>query len=150
VHANKFDQLADSDSPVASRDSDLTARFVNDTLPYLDQLHARARRMTPGAVDADDLVQETVLRAYAEFNALSEGTELRTWLFGIMTDTYVNGLHRAQHRPSGYLIGPRAAAHSRHILREPRWRNSMQWTRCARLVPKGFITQFDLALGLSR
>ena len=52
------DQPADSDSPLASRDPELTARFVNDALPYLNQLHDRARRMTRNAVDAEDLCRK--------------------------------------------------------------------------------------------
>jgi DNA-directed RNA polymerase specialized sigma24 family protein len=95
--ATTVDHLADSDSLLASRDPELTARFVNDALPYLNQLNDRARRLTRNAVDAEDLVQETMLRAHAGFNTLSEGTNLRAWLFGIMTNTYINYLLRAHH-----------------------------------------------------
>jgi len=98
------DLPADSDSLLASRSSELAVRFVNDALPYLDQLYASARRMTRNTVDAEDLVQETMLRAYAGFNTFSEGTDLRAWLFRIMTNTYINYLLRAHHRPSEYLI----------------------------------------------
>ncbi|WP_396929257.1 sigma factor [Mycolicibacterium sp.] len=129
MHGNKIYHLADSDSPVAPREPDLTVRFVNDTLPFLNQLHARARRITLDAVDAEDLVQETVLRAYTDFETFSEGANLGLWLFRIMTNTYLNGLQRAQHRPSEYLIGPQLAAHSRSVSRGPRWRYSMQWMR---------------------
>ena len=97
------DQLADGNSPLVSRDAELTARFVNDALPYLSQLHARARQLTGNAVDAEDLVQETMLRAYAGFNTFSEGTNIRAWLFRIMTNAYFNCLRRAQNRPSEYL-----------------------------------------------
>jgi RNA polymerase sigma-70 factor, ECF subfamily len=99
------DHLADSDSSLASRDPELTARFINDALPYLNQLNDRARRLTRSAVDAEDLVQETILKAYAGFNTFSEGTDLRAWLFRIFTNTYINCLRRAYHRPSDYLIG---------------------------------------------
>jgi RNA polymerase sigma-70 factor (ECF subfamily) len=102
--APTVDDLVDSDSLLASRDPELTARFVNDALPYLNQLNDCARRLTCNGVDAEDLVQETMLRAYAGFNTLSEGTNLRAWLFGIMTNTYINYLLRAHHRPSEYLI----------------------------------------------
>jgi RNA polymerase sigma-70 factor (ECF subfamily) len=104
--ATRVDHLADSDSPLASRAPELTARFINDALPYLNQLNDRARRMTRNAVDAEDLMQETMLRAYAGFNTFSERTNLRAWLFRVMTSTYINGLRRAQHRPSEYLTDP--------------------------------------------
>src|SRR3954470_1428990 len=97
------DDLADSNSLLASRDPQLTARFVNDALPYLNQLNDRARRLTRNAVDAEDLVQEMLLTAYAGFNTFSEGTNLRAWLFRIMTKTCINGLRRAQRCPSEYL-----------------------------------------------
>ena len=101
--ATTVDHRAGSDSLLASRDPELTARFVNDALPYLNQLDERARELTSNAVDAEDLVQETILRAYVGFNTFCEGTNLRTWLFRIMTNTYINGLRRAQHRPCEYL-----------------------------------------------
>ena len=93
-------------------------------LPYLNQLHDRARRMTRNAVDAEDLVQETMLRAYAGFNTFSEGTNIRAWLFRIMTNTYINGLRRAQHRPREYLsdhiTDRQLAAQDRHSSHGPR------------------------------
>jgi RNA polymerase sigma-70 factor (ECF subfamily) len=102
--ATTADDLVDSDSPLASRDPELTSRFVNDALPYLNQLNDRAHRLTCNGVDAEDLVQETMLKAYAGFNTFSEGTNLRAWLFRIMTNTYINYLLRAHHQPSEYLI----------------------------------------------
>lgn len=97
------DAQAKRKSPLASRDPELTARFVNDALPHMSHLHSRARRMTGSAVDAEDLVQETMLRAYSGFHTFADGTNIRGWLFRIMTNTYINGLRRAQHRPSEYL-----------------------------------------------
>jgi RNA polymerase sigma-70 factor (ECF subfamily) len=90
---------------LASRDPALTARFIDDALPYLNQLNDRARRLARNAVDAEDLVQETILRAYAGFNTFSEGTDLRAWLIRIFTITYINCLRRAYHSPSEYLTG---------------------------------------------
>jgi RNA polymerase sigma-70 factor (ECF subfamily) len=101
--ATTVDHLADSNSPLASRDPEMTARFVNDALPYLNQLNDRARRLTRNAVDTEDLMQETMLRAYVGFHTFSDGTNLRAWLFRIMTNTYINGLRRAHHRPGEYL-----------------------------------------------
>ena len=68
------DHPADSDSLLTSRSSELAVRFVNDALPYLDQLYASARRMTRNTVDAEDLVQETMLRAYASTPSAREPT----------------------------------------------------------------------------
>lgn len=102
--APTVDHLADSDSLLATRDPELTARFINDALPHLSQLSDRARRLTCNGVDAEDLVQETMLKAYAGFNTFSEGTNLRAWMFRIMTSTYINFLLRARHRPSEYLV----------------------------------------------
>jgi RNA polymerase sigma-70 factor, ECF subfamily len=80
--------------------------------------------MTRNAVDAEDLVQETMLKAYAGFNTFSEGTNIRAWLFRIMTNTYINGLRRAQHRPSEYLsdhiTDRQLAAQDRHSSQGPR------------------------------
>jgi DNA-directed RNA polymerase specialized sigma24 family protein len=98
--ATTVDNLSDGDSPLASRAPELTARFVSDALPYLNQLNDRARRMTRNAGDAEDLLQETMVRAYAGVSAFSDGASLRAWLFRIMTNTYINGLRRAQHHPS--------------------------------------------------
>jgi RNA polymerase sigma-70 factor (ECF subfamily) len=122
--ATTVDRPADSDPVLTSRDTELTARFVNGALPYLNQLNDRARRLTRNAVDAEDLVQETMLRAYAGFSTFSEGTNLRAWLFRIMTNTYINGLRRAQHRPSEYLTDHitdrQLTAQDRHSSQGPR------------------------------
>lgn len=118
--ATTVDNPADRNSLLASREPELTARFVNDAFPYLTQLSDRARRLTPDAVDAEDLVQETLLRAYAGFNTFSEGTNLRAWLFCIMTNACINGLRRAQHCPSEYLTDRQPAAQDRHTLQGPR------------------------------
>jgi RNA polymerase sigma-70 factor, ECF subfamily len=122
--ATTVDRLAESDSPMASRAPELTARFVNDALPYLNQLNDRARGLTRNAVEAEDLVQETMLRAYVGFNTVSDGTNFRAWLFRIMTNTYINGLRRAQHRPSEYLTNHitacQLATQDRHSSEGPR------------------------------
>lgn len=110
-------------------------RFVNDTLPYLNRLHAHARRMAPDAVDAEDLLQEAVLRAHTDFNTLSEGADLWAWLFRIMTNTYVNGLYRAQHHPSQYLTDPQPTVAARDRSGGPRWPDSMLWLRCPTWTP---------------
>jgi hypothetical protein len=144
--ATTADHPAAGEAARASRDQEVTARFVNDALPYLNQLSARARRLTHNAVDADDLVQETVLRAYAGFNTFSEGTNLRALLFRIMTDTYINGLHRAQHRPSDNLTSRQPVSPDRHSRRRPgsgvvagHCRGSVAWLRRSRLWWQWFL-----------
>jgi RNA polymerase sigma-70 factor (ECF subfamily) len=121
--APTVDHLVDSDSSCASRDPELTARFINDALPYLNQLNDCARRLTRNAVEAEDVVQETILKAYTGFNSFSEGNDLREWLFGIFTITYLNCLRRAYHHPSEYLTGHitdrQLAAHDLATSRAP-------------------------------
>jgi RNA polymerase sigma-70 factor (ECF subfamily) len=101
--ATTVDHLAGSASPLASRNLEMTARFVNEALPYVNQLNDRARRLTHNAVETEDLMQETMLRAYVGFHTYSGDTNLRTWLLRMMIDTYINGLRRAHHRPGEYL-----------------------------------------------
>jgi len=68
-------------------------------MPLLDQLYAAALRMTRNPADAEDLVQETFLKAYAAFESFSEGTNLKAWLYRILTNTYINGYRRRQRQP---------------------------------------------------
>jgi RNA polymerase sigma-70 factor (ECF subfamily) len=76
-----------------------TARFERDAMPMLDQLYAAALRMTRNPADAEDLVQETFLKAYAAFASFSAGTNLKAWLYRILTNTYINGYRRKQRQP---------------------------------------------------
>jgi RNA polymerase sigma-70 factor (ECF subfamily) len=75
------------------------ARFERDALPFLDQLYAAALRMTRNAADAEDLVQETFLKAFAAFHQFEEGTNLKAWLYRILTNTYINSYRRRQRQP---------------------------------------------------
>ncbi|HEY3261039.1 MAG TPA: sigma-70 family RNA polymerase sigma factor [Pseudonocardiaceae bacterium] len=75
------------------------ARFERDAMPLLDQLYAAALRMTRNPADAEDLVQETFLKAYAAFDSFREGTNLKAWLYRILTNTYINGYRRRQRQP---------------------------------------------------
>jgi RNA polymerase sigma-70 factor (ECF subfamily) len=75
------------------------ARFERDALPFLDQLYAAALRMTRNPADAEDLVQETFLKAYAAFHQFEEGTNLKAWLYRILTNTYINSYRRRQRQP---------------------------------------------------
>ena len=75
------------------------ARFTRDTLPLLDSLYASALRMTRNPADAEDLVQETMLRAYRSFDRFEEGTNLKAWMFRIMTNAYINTYRKKQREP---------------------------------------------------
>ena len=78
---------------------DLAERFTADAMPFLDQLYAAAMRMTRNPADAQDLVQETFLKAYAAFGSFRTGTNLRAWLYRILTNTYINGYRKKQRQP---------------------------------------------------
>ncbi|MBX6387638.1 MAG: sigma-70 family RNA polymerase sigma factor [Frankia sp.] len=76
-----------------------SARFERDALPYLDQLYAAALRMTRNSPDAEDLVQETFVKAFAAFHQFQEGTNLKAWLYRILTNTFINNYRRRQRQP---------------------------------------------------
>jgi RNA polymerase sigma-70 factor (ECF subfamily) len=75
------------------------ARFERDAMPLLDQLYGAALRMTRNPADAEDLVQETYLKAYAAFGSFKAGTNLKAWLYRILTNTYINGYRKRQRQP---------------------------------------------------
>ena len=75
------------------------ARFERDALPYLDQLYAAAMRMTRNPADAEDLVQETFVKAFAAFHQFTEGTNLKAWLYRILTNTFINSYRKKQRQP---------------------------------------------------
>src|ERR1700760_4261914 len=75
------------------------ARFERDALPFLDQLYAAAMRMTRNPSDAEDLVQETYVKAFAAFHQFTEGTNLKAWLYRILTNTFINNYRRKQRQP---------------------------------------------------
>jgi RNA polymerase sigma-70 factor, ECF subfamily len=74
-------------------------RFQEDVSPLLDSLYGGALRMTRNPADAEDLVQETMLRAYRSFHRFEPGTNLKAWLFRIMTNAYINTYRKKQREP---------------------------------------------------
>jgi RNA polymerase sigma-70 factor (ECF subfamily) len=74
-------------------------RFERDAMPLIDQLYGAALRMTRNPADAEDLVQETFLKAYAAFGTFRAGTNLKAWLYRILTNTYINGYRKRQRQP---------------------------------------------------
>lgn len=80
-------------------EAERSRRFTDEAMPFLDQLYAAAMRMTRNPSDAEDLVQETFLKAYAAFKGFTRGTNLRAWLYRILTNTYINGYRKRQRQP---------------------------------------------------
>ena len=75
------------------------ARFADLAMPYMDQLYSAALRMTRNPSDAEDLVQETYLRAYRGFGGFKDGTNLKAWLYKILTNTFINTYRAKKRRP---------------------------------------------------
>ena len=73
--------------------------FAATAMEFAPQLYSAALRMTRNRADAEDLVQETMLRGYRSFHTFTEGTNLRAWLFRILTNVYINRYRAAQRRP---------------------------------------------------
>ncbi len=75
------------------------ARFEATALEFLDQMYSAALRMTRNPADAEDLVQETYAKAYASFHQFREGTNLKAWLYRILTNTFINSYRKKQREP---------------------------------------------------
>jgi len=80
-------------------EADRSARFERDALPFLDQLYSAAMRMTRNPSDAEDLVQETYAKAYSSFHQFRPGTNLKAWLYRILTNTFINNYRKKQRQP---------------------------------------------------
>jgi RNA polymerase sigma-70 factor (ECF subfamily) len=80
-------------------DSALRERFERDVLPLLPNLYAAALRMTRNPADAEDLVQDTYLRAFRGFSGFREGTNLKAWLYRILTNSFINTYRKKQRQP---------------------------------------------------
>jgi RNA polymerase sigma-70 factor (ECF subfamily) len=75
------------------------ATFVEDTEEFMPSLYSTALRLTNNAADAEDLVQETYLRAYRSYDSFTAGTNLRAWLFRILTNAHINRYRAKKRRP---------------------------------------------------
>jgi len=75
------------------------ATFADQAMEFMPALFTAALRMTHNAADAEDLVQETYLRAYRAFGSFQEGTNLRAWLYRILTNTFINSYRARKRRP---------------------------------------------------
>jgi RNA polymerase sigma-70 factor, ECF subfamily len=86
-------------APDGESDAERSARFERDALPFLDQLYGAAMRMTRNPTDAEDLVQETFAKAFAAFHQYRPGTNLKAWLYRILTNTFINTYRKKQRQP---------------------------------------------------
>lgn len=106
-HATDLDPgdiLIDPDAEVrvdldAESEEERSLRFERDALPYLDQLYSAAMRMTRNPADAEDLVQETFAKAFSSFHQFKPGTNLKAWLYRILTNTFINNYRKKQRQP---------------------------------------------------
>jgi len=141
--------------PLTETHGQRAARFERDALPYLDHLYPAALRMTRHPADADDLIQETFTRAYASFDQFEPGTNLKAWLYRILTNTFIASYRKRQRDPvatadiEDWQLA-RAASHPSSGLRaadaevlehlaDPRL------TRALRQLPEVFCTAVYLA-----
>ena len=77
----------------------LEARFMDEAMPLMNQLFGTALGMTRNRADAEDLVQETYLKAYQKFHQYQPGTNIKAWLYRILTNTYITSYRKAQRSP---------------------------------------------------
>lgn len=85
--------------PQTETPAERATRFESEAMPFLDQLYSAALRMTRNASDAEDLVQETFTKAYGAFHQYKPGTNLKAWLYRILTNTYINSYRKKQRQP---------------------------------------------------
>ena len=88
----------EAETPPADQ-PDLSALFEEQALPFIDQLYGAALRMTKNPSDAQDLVQETFVKAFAAFKQFEQGTNLKAWLYRILTNTFINTYRKKQREP---------------------------------------------------
>ncbi len=88
-----------AETNTAADTHELRERFTADAMQYVDQLYAAALRMSRNSADAEDLVQETYMKAFAAYHQFTEGTNLKAWLYRILTNTYINLYRKRQREP---------------------------------------------------
>ena len=91
--------MTESVKEAPETDAEMSARFERDALEYVNQLYAAALRMTRNPADAEDLVQEAYAKAYAAFHQYKPGTNLKAWLYRILTNTFINNYRKKQRQP---------------------------------------------------
>jgi RNA polymerase sigma-70 factor (ECF subfamily) len=94
---------ADLAAPATATAADAAAKstdFDQQIRPYLDQLYPAALRMTRNRADAEDLVQETLTKAYTAYHQFTPGTNLRAWLHRILANTFINSYRKTKREPA--------------------------------------------------
>jgi len=120
MFANSTEVPADTSVVLADpeSDSELAARFERDVTPLRNRLFGAAIRFTHNQQDAEDLVQETILNAYAGFRRFRQGTDLMAWLYRIMRNTWINHWRKQRRRatevPVGRITDDQLAAYASH------------------------------------
>ncbi|MDJ0358114.1 sigma-70 family RNA polymerase sigma factor [Paenarthrobacter sp. PH39-S1] len=93
-------QLAEGSVDVSTESADdRRVRFERDAMQYVDQLYSAAMRMARNPSDAEDLVQEAYTKAFSAFHQYRPGTNLKAWLYRILTNTYINLYRKRQREP---------------------------------------------------
>ncbi|QSR25872.1 RNA polymerase [Nocardioides aromaticivorans] len=107
LEPDTFDSLGDPEVVDVATETpeERAARFERDALPFLDQLYGAAMRMTRNPADAEDLVQETFAKAFSAFHQFKPGTNLKAWLYRILTNTFINNYRKKQRQPQQSLAG---------------------------------------------
>nr|WP_255252721.1 sigma-70 family RNA polymerase sigma factor [Curtobacterium sp. 'Ferrero'] len=99
----QLDAVQDEDEVLADEttvsEAELRDLFESQALPFMDQLYGAAMRMTRNPADASDLVQETFVKAFAAFRQFRQGTNLKAWLYRILTNTFINTYRKNQRNP---------------------------------------------------
>ena len=85
--------------PTAESTEERRIRFERDAMQYVDQLYSAAMRMARNPADAEDLVQEAYTKAFSAFHQYKPGTNLKAWLYRILTNTYINLYRKRQREP---------------------------------------------------
>jgi RNA polymerase sigma-70 factor, ECF subfamily len=91
--------MAGAEATARADESELRERFEREVLPLLPSLYGAAMRMTRNPSDAEDLLQDTYLRAFRGFASFHEGTNLKAWLYRILTNSFINNYRKKQREP---------------------------------------------------
>jgi RNA polymerase sigma-70 factor, ECF subfamily len=104
ANVHSVDGSANRNNEASSDETDFRSSFERAALPMVGPLYRHALRMTRNRVDADDLLQDTMAKAYEAFGSFKNGTDISAWLHRIMTNTYITGYRKNKRRPTVYPL----------------------------------------------